>query len=89
MRALVGVRLAEVTDGSSNTLLLGERPPAGRLLAGNWYTIAVPNDPAVQNDPDWAGAGIAYQLAYWPDGTARCRGPIRFGPGPGGKPLRQ
>jgi prepilin-type N-terminal cleavage/methylation domain-containing protein/prepilin-type processing-associated H-X9-DG protein len=81
MRAAVGVRLADVTDGSSNTLLLGERPPVGRLLSGNWYTIAAPDDPAVLNDPDWAGSGIDYLHVYWREGTARCRGPIRFGPG--------
>jgi prepilin-type processing-associated H-X9-DG protein len=82
MRWVTGVRIAEVTDGCSNTLLLGERPPAGRLLSGNWYTIAVPDDPAVQTDLDYAGPGISSLPVSWPPSPAgRCRGVIQFGPG--------
>jgi prepilin-type N-terminal cleavage/methylation domain-containing protein/prepilin-type processing-associated H-X9-DG protein len=31
------VRLSEVTDGASNTLLVGERPPTSDLLFGWWF----------------------------------------------------
>jgi prepilin-type N-terminal cleavage/methylation domain-containing protein/prepilin-type processing-associated H-X9-DG protein len=34
------VRLAEVTDGTSNTLLLGERPPSHDFQFGWWYAGA-------------------------------------------------
>jgi type II secretory pathway pseudopilin PulG len=67
-----GVRLGEITDGTSQTLLVGERPPPGRLLLGNWYTFAAfywhTNNPssAVFHNTGMGGS---------------CRGPFRFGPG--------
>jgi prepilin-type processing-associated H-X9-DG protein len=32
-----GVRLSEVTDGTSRTIMAGERPPPSSLQAGRWY----------------------------------------------------
>jgi prepilin-type N-terminal cleavage/methylation domain-containing protein len=40
-----GVRLTSVTDGSSNTLLVGERPPTGDLMWG-WMWAGVGDSPA-------------------------------------------
>jgi prepilin-type processing-associated H-X9-DG protein len=34
----VGVRLADVTDGTSQTIFLAERPPPGDYSAGRWYS---------------------------------------------------
>ena len=34
-----GTRLADITDGTSMTIMVGERPPPASLQAGRWYTI--------------------------------------------------
>ena len=44
------VRLSEVTDGTSTTLLIGERPPSPDLRFGWWYAGA-------GFDPNWFGTG--------------------------------
>lgn len=33
-----GIRLDEIRDGTSQTIMVGERPPPESLLAGRWYT---------------------------------------------------
>ncbi|MBA4065097.1 MAG: prepilin-type cleavage/methylation domain-containing protein [Isosphaera sp.] len=43
-----GARVAQVTDGTSQTVMVGERPPPASLQAGRWYArvadaAAVPN----------------------------------------------
>jgi prepilin-type processing-associated H-X9-DG protein len=38
------VRLADVTDGTSTTLLVGERPPGGTMRYGWWYAGAGQDD---------------------------------------------
>ncbi len=35
-----GIRFTHVTDGTSQTLMLGERPPSARMDSGWWYTIS-------------------------------------------------
>jgi prepilin-type processing-associated H-X9-DG protein len=81
MRADRGVNILEITDGASNTLLVGERPPSGRLLSGNWYTRMIPDPIAMESDPNWAGGGIDYMHVFDPRNIGTCRGPFRFSPG--------
>ena len=81
MRAPVGVRLAEVTDGASSTLMFGEKPPWCRYFGGTWYASMVP-DPEIIYDVNWTGGAIgATHVAA--DGALNngCRGPFKYGPG--------
>lgn len=75
MRSIRGVSFGEITDGTSQTLLIGEKPPWGKHLDGNWYTVWVP-------DPTFSG-GISSQPIVWPDYSSDrgCARPIVFGPG--------
>lgn len=36
-----GINLLQITDGTSSTLMVGERPPPGTLQAGQWYSDVV------------------------------------------------
>lgn len=80
----VGLRLSNVHDGLSNTLMVGERPPPDTLLAGRWYSNVL--------DPRWQFCHYRgpdqIMYAYYaepemppPGGPADCIGPFRFGPG--------
>src|SRR5579884_1473388 len=40
-----GIRIADIHDGTSNTLMVGERPPPSDLLAGWWYCSGHPPTP--------------------------------------------
>jgi prepilin-type processing-associated H-X9-DG protein len=74
-------RLAEITDGTSATLMVGERPPPASLQAGWWYTS--------EYNASWS-----YGMAVGPNATLKvrfpiegpliptnCTGPFFFGPG--------
>jgi prepilin-type processing-associated H-X9-DG protein/prepilin-type N-terminal cleavage/methylation domain-containing protein len=76
MRDKRGVRFAEITDGLSNTLLAGERPPIARYLSGSWYTLDVPSQ-------FWSN-GYSYLPSLsvaWSHNEGPCRAPFYFGPG--------
>ncbi|HEY2787146.1 MAG TPA: DUF1559 domain-containing protein [Fimbriiglobus sp.] len=74
------VRLRDITDGTSQTLLLGERPPPGRLLAGSWYTHDIA-DPSWMLDVYSVGGRRGAMPVAWPFDVGGCHGPFHFGPG--------
>ena len=76
-RAGRGVRLGEITDGTSSTLLAGERPPFGKYLDGNWYTSW-----SVFGAITPYGTGVAsMDMGDVAGQHFGCVGPFRYGPG--------
>lgn len=75
-----GVRLSEFLDGTSQTLLIGERPPPGRLFAGSWYTLDIA-DLSWMLDEYSHGARRGAMPVYWEKDVSWCHGPFWFGPG--------
>jgi len=73
------VRLAEVADGSSNTLIVGERPPNSTGSLGWWY--AGRGQPSSGSLDVTLGAGELNVSGSFPLGQGCGSGPFLFGPG--------
>lgn len=73
------IRLTDIADGTSNTLMVGERPPPGALQSGFWYTGVV--EGSLPSSREYFPSIIL--LARYPAGTYEdgCAGPFEFGPG--------
>jgi prepilin-type processing-associated H-X9-DG protein len=70
-----GIRLADIIDGTSQTLMVGERPPPEALESGSWYTNTYPDDTITVE-----GQNIPNQV---------CNPPFHFGPGQLSNPCDQ
>lgn len=73
----VGTPLSDILDGTSSTLMFGERPPLGRYLAGTWYSGYLPFDYEVLD----CGGGLNSMVTSWDQDRTVCKAPFRFGPG--------
>jgi prepilin-type processing-associated H-X9-DG protein len=69
-----GISLGQITDGASNTLMVGERPPPNTFQAGWWYTGGAQAYWTRGPESGWPIAGFA----PWPD---PCQGRYHYGPG--------
>lgn len=67
-----GIRFAEVTDGLSSTVMVGERPPPASLLAGRWYTASFDTRGGMDRGPDGSMFVLSPALIMDP----ACVGPI-------------
>jgi prepilin-type processing-associated H-X9-DG protein len=74
-----------VSDGLSNTIILGERPPPDTFLAGRWYSSVYENGWKFicHRGPDFSMQVFnAYPVLIGGGNcTVNCIGPFRYGPG--------
>lgn len=72
-----GIRITDITDGTSQTLMVGERPPPTTLQAGWWYS-------RIRFTGVWGtlyGPDDGIDVAPFPYPGEPCEGQFRFGPG--------
>lgn len=77
-----GIRFADIFDGLSQTLMVGERPPPSTLQAGQWYSRFIPPSP----NSYWGSYGPDEYLWIMDDSPLLipeegCVDACRFGPG--------
>jgi prepilin-type N-terminal cleavage/methylation domain-containing protein/prepilin-type processing-associated H-X9-DG protein len=82
------VKFVDITDGTSNTLLVGERPPSADLVYGWWYAGAgqsytLPDGTFADTGSTDVSLGAAeYFVRTGFDSSINCpTGPYSFGPG--------
>jgi prepilin-type processing-associated H-X9-DG protein len=76
----VGTRVAEITDGMSNTLLVGERPP-GHSLDYGWAFVDIGQDGVGTLDSTLGVNEVNLHTENVPEAKACPDGPYSFSPG--------
>ena len=79
------VKFADITDGTSNTVMVGERPPSADMIYGWWYAGAGQYDTAYNRNTGSTDVDLGmaeYNLGYSYQGSIGCStGPYVYGPG--------
>jgi len=73
---LPAARLTDVRDGTSNTLIVGERPPSDDLRVGQWYPLVTRPAKGLWGGPDPSLLAVGAHVVGAP-----CGEPLEFGPG--------
>ncbi len=79
-----GIRFADILDGLTHTLMVGERPPPATLQAGQWYSRFMPRTPYSYWGLSYGPDESLYAMDDSPfiiDFKEGCMDPCRFGPG--------
>lgn len=82
------VRLTEISDGTCNTLMVGERPPSWDLVFGWWYA-GLGQSSTGSCDVTMGAAELNLRNAGIPQLNACSMGPYEFGPGSTQNPCDQ
>jgi prepilin-type N-terminal cleavage/methylation domain-containing protein/prepilin-type processing-associated H-X9-DG protein len=80
----VGVKVSDITDGTSNTLMVGERPPSGDHLIGPWASYLGGNNAlwaVVENVTDGGNSHFPASNSKLLGGGQPCPDPSYFSPG--------
>lgn len=75
-----GIPIVSITDGTSNTLAIGERGPPPDLSGDIWWNTGIDVEATVRMGPDLYAAYSTYDTSTWEGSGEPCPNPSVFGP---------